>query len=311
MLFPLPTVIQAEVFARIPDDLRELQRPVAMHGRVRNSCIEGPSFDLEGNLYCVDIVYGNIYRINPQGAVERVLRYDGHPNGLKFDCHGMGFIADARHGIMRFDPRRCTVEPYLTSAFGEPFRGLNDLVFDLQGNLYFTDQGQSGLQRPDGRLFRLGADGRLERLLDNVPSPNGLVLNLAEDTLYLAATRGNAVWRVPLHLFEAEAVARVGIFINLSGGSGPDGLAMSEEGHLVVAHVGMGAVWIFDRKGIPVFKVETDLGSETTNVAFGGPHGRTLYITETECGTVLRAQLPFGGKAMYSHAGAPRPSAKS
>ncbi len=302
MFFPLPTVIQAEVFSRIPDELRQLDKPVRMHGRVRNSCIEGPSFDLEGNLYCVDIVYGNIYRFDPQGRAQAVLRYDGHPNGLKFDSTGMGFIADAKHGLMRFDPRKATIEPYLASAFGEPFRGLNDLVFDLQGNLYFTDQGQSGLQRPDGRVFKLGVDGRLERLLDNVPSPNGLVLNVAEDTLFVAATRGNAVWRVPLHLFEAEAVARVGIFVQMSGGSGPDGMAMSQEGHLVVAHVGMGAVWIFDRKGIPVYKIETDVGNETTNVAFGGPDGRTLYITETESGSVLRARLPFAGKSMYSHA---------
>jgi gluconolactonase len=301
MFFPLPIVIQADVFSRVPDEFRQMAHPVSMHGKVRNSCIEGPSFDLQGNLYCVDIVYGNIYRFDHDGRAELVLRYDGHPNGLKFDSKGMGFIADSMHGLMRFDPKKRTVEPYLTSAFGEPFHGLNDLLFDLQGNLYFTDQGQSGLQRADGRLFKLGADGRLECLLNNVPSPNGLVLNMTEDTLYLAATRGNAVWRVPLHLFEAEAVARVGIFIQMSGGSGPDGLAMSQEGHLVVAHVGMGAVWIFDRKGIPLYKIETDVGNETTNIAFGGSDGKTLYITETESGTVLRAQLPFAGKTMYSH----------
>ena len=301
MLFPLPTVIKAEVFARIPDALRTLDKPVRLQGKVRNSCIEGPSFDKAGNLYCVDIAYDRIFRFAPDGAVSQVLRYEGRPNGLKFDRNGIGFIADAKNGLMRFDPVAATVEPFLTSAFGEPFRGLNDLVFDLQGNLYFTDQGQSGLQRPDGRLFKRGVDGRLELLLDNVPSPNGLVLNVAEDTLYLAATRGNAVWRVPLQLFEAEAVARVGIYIQLSGGGGPDGMAMSEAGHLVVAHYGMGAVWIFDKVGVPVYKIETDLGYETTNIAFGGPEGRTLYITETESGTVLRAQLPFAGKTMYSH----------
>lgn len=301
MFFPPPTVIKADVFCRIPDSLRTLDKPASLQGRVRTSCIEGPSFDKAGNLYCVDIVYGRIYRFTPDGAVSQVLRYDGSPNGLKFDRNGIGFIADARNGLMRFDPVAKTVEPFLTKAFGEPFRGLNDLVFDLKGNIYFTDQGQSGLQRPDGRLFKLGVDGRLEKLLDNVPSPNGLVLNLAEDTLYLAATRGNAVWRVPLHLFEAEAVARVGIYIQMSGGGGPDGMAMSEAGHLVVAHVGMGAVWIFDKIGVPLYKIETDVGHETTNVAFGGPEGRTLYITETESGTVLRAQLPFRGKTMYSH----------
>lgn len=301
MFFPPPTVIKAEVFSRIPDSLRSSDKPVFMHGAVRNCCIEGPSFDKAGNLYCVDIVYGRIYRVTPDGNVSQILRYDGHPNGLKFNREGIGFIADAKNGLMRFDPVAGTVVPFLTSAFGEPFRGLNDLVFDQKGNLYFTDQGQSGMQRPDGRLFKLNVDGRLERLLDNAPSPNGLVLNVAEDTLYLAVTRGNAVWRVPLHLFEAEAVARVGVFIQMSGGSGPDGLAMSEAGHLVVAHVGMGAVWVFDKVGVPLYKIESDVGLATTNIAFGGPDGQTLYITETDSGTVLRAQLPMAGKTMYSH----------
>ncbi len=38
-------------------------------------------------------------------------------------------------------------------------------------------------------------DGRLKLLLDNVPSPNGLVLIPNGDMLYLDVTRNNALWR--------------------------------------------------------------------------------------------------------------------
>jgi gluconolactonase len=64
-------------------------------------------------------------------------------------------------------------------------------VFDKAGNLYVTDI-------PYGRVYRLGTDGRLDLLLNNVPSPNGIVLSQDEKFLFVAATRGNCVWRMPL-----------------------------------------------------------------------------------------------------------------
>ncbi len=102
----------------------------------------------------------------------------------------------------------------------EHFKGVNDLVFASNGDLYFTDQGQTDLNYPAGRVYCLTAAGRLRCVADNVPSPNGLVLNLAEDVLYLAVTRANAVWRLPFT--PSGEVARMGVFLQLSGGRGPD-----------------------------------------------------------------------------------------
>ncbi len=39
-----------------------------------------------------------------------------------------------------------------------------------------------------------------------------------------------------------------------------------------------------------------------TNVAFGGPDNRTLFITEWDTGSILKCELPFAGKVLYSHA---------
>src|ERR1700694_3916787 len=97
--------------------------------------------------------------------------------------------------MMRLERRSGKVETFLDRPHGERVKGLNDLIFAKNGDLYFTDQGESGLHDPTGRLPRLRVHGRLERLLDNVPSPNGLVLTPNEDILYLAVTRNNAVWR--------------------------------------------------------------------------------------------------------------------
>lgn len=304
-MFAPPPVVEARVFAALPDGLAG--RPEtsgwlrAQHpGRPVRAFLEGPSFDRDGNLYCVDIAYGRILRVSPAGEWAVVAEYDGEPNGLKVHKDGRLFVADHRHGLMVVDPVSGRVEPYLTRPGFERFHGLNDLHFALNGDLYLTDQGQSGLQSPHGRLFRQRAgDGRLECLLDNVPSPNGLVLTADEGQVLLAATRANAVWRVRF-LPGGHAVGKSGTFIQLSGGlAGPDGLALAEDGSLAVCHMGLGTVWLFDRLGEPRLRVKSPRGILTSNCAFGGPEGRTLFVTEAETASVLAVDLPVRGKAMF------------
>lgn len=302
--FAPPRVLPTTVFARLPDELRseDTEHPwVAAQpiGAPVHSLLEGPSFDRQGTLYCVDLLNGRILAVSAAGEFRVAAQYDGWPNGLKIHRDGRVFIADYKHGIMVMDPFSGRVEPYLVHAGVERFKGVNDLFFAANGDLYFTDQGQTGLHDATGRLFRLCADGRLDCLLDNVPSPNGLVMNLEETALYLAVTRANSVWRVPL--LRDGRTTKVGMFVQLSAGWGPDGLALDAEGRLAIAHVGLGVVWIVDRVGQPLYRIETCAAAHTTNIAFGGAAGSTLFITESGSGSILRAELDVPGKAMYSH----------
>jgi gluconolactonase len=298
-VFAAPPVIETEVFARVPDALRQHRDPRHQSGVPRDCFIEGPSFDREGNLYIVNIPYGQVFRISPRGEFTIVATYDGEPNGLKIHLDGRIFIADHSRGLMMIDPLIGKAEVFLDRPHRERFKGLNDLHFAKNGDLYFTDQGESGIHDPTGRLWRLRANGRLDLLLDNVPSPNGLILTPDESILYLAVTRGNAVWRVPLH--PDGSIGRVGIFIQLSGGTGPDGMAMDSEGNLAICHVGMGSVWLFSKLGRPLFELQSRAGLGTTNAAYGGPDGKSLYITESETGTILVARVPVAGLTLYSH----------
>src|SRR5690606_16923663 len=122
-----------------------------------------------------------------------------------------------------------------------------------------------------------------------------------ESALYLAVTRANAVWRVPF--LRDGSPAKVGTYIQLSGGGGPDGLALDCEGRLAIAHFGMGCVWIVSEKGEPVCRIDSCEGDGVTNIAFGGPGNSSLFITETHSACILRAELDIPGKRMYSHAG--------
>ena len=191
----------------------------------------------------------------------------------------------------------------LGHRYSESFRGCNDLVFSAEGDLYFTDQGQSGLHRPDGRVFRYSRDGRLDCLLDNAPSPNGLVLNHSESLLYVAMTRHNSVWRLPLMV--DGGVSKVGPFVALSGGlSGPDGMALDDADRLVVAHAGNGCAWLFSRLGEPIYRIRSPgTGLSITHMAYGGDGNRTLFITDSDEGNILSVRLDVPGKPMYSHTG--------
>ncbi|WP_029009314.1 SMP-30/gluconolactonase/LRE family protein [Azospirillum halopraeferens] len=302
-LYPPPEILKAEVFARLPDSLRRIGRRSAWadankRGEELHSFLEGPAFDAAGNLWLVDIPWGRILRLSPDGVFTVVAEYDGEPNGLAFHRDGRLFIADYKLGILVLDPATGRIEPVLERNRGERFKGVNDLVFSAGGDLYFTDQGQTGLHDPTGRLYRLSADGRLTCLFDTLPSPNGLVPNRAETAIYVAVTRANAIWRVPLAM--DGTTSKVGLFIQISGGlSGPDGLALDADGGLWVAHAGNGCVWGFDRLGAAKWRIVSEVGLFTTNIAFGGPDGRWLYITESESGTVLRCRLTVSGKSLF------------
>ena len=300
---PFPEV-QLEIVASLPQECRGRKVRNAWidannHGKPLDCFLEGPSFDRAGNLYFTDIPYGRIFRMSPQRKIELVAEYDGEPNGLKIHMDGRIFIADYKHGILLLDPAKGVVTPVLERRHTERFKGPNDLIFASNGDLYFTDQGQTGLHDPTGRVYRYSADGRLTCLIDTVPSPNGLVLNPEENVLYIAVTRGNCIWRMPL--LEDGSAANVGLFLQLSGSSGPDGVAMDEAGNLSIAHARMGTVWLVNEKAEPVCRFTSGHGDSLTNHAYGGADRKTLYVTEARKGLILAAAATVPGRTMYSH----------
>jgi gluconolactonase len=304
-MYPPPSDIPTTIFARLPDRFRGAGSGndwvrANRRGGTADSFLEGPCFDRDGWLYVTDIPFGRVFRVDPQGEFELVAEYDGEPNGLKIAPSGRILITDYRRGILELEPASGTVRSVIARRWSETFKGVNDLTIAANGDLYFTDQGQTGMQDPTGRVYRYTAEGVLDLLLDTVPSPNGIVLNAAGSAVFVAATRGNAVWRMPL--MPDGTVSKVGVFVQMSGGGGPDGLAMDEADNLVVAHAGLGSVWVFSVLGEPLHRIRSCTGMLTTNIAFGGTDRRSLYITESETGTILHARLPVPGRALLGAA---------
>ena len=302
--FTPPQVIEARVLTRVPDSFRNARRTewcdANKPGHVVDSFLEGPSFDREGNLYVTDIPYGRIFRITPKLVWELVVEYEGWPNGIAVHKDASLWITDYRKGIIRLDAKSGKVETLLGHRNSESFKGVNDLTFDAQGRCYFTDQGQTGLHDPTGRVYRYDrAAGRLDLLVSGIPSPNGVALGASGRALFVAVTRANQVWRGPL--LADGSVAKVGAFRTFFGTSGPDGMAADVDHRLVVAHASLGGAFVLNARGEVTHFVKSPQGSTVTNVAYR-PGTSTIVMTESETGTILEAELPAAGAPLFSHA---------
>lgn len=298
-------LVKAEVLTALPQRFRRKGRnewTEANRGGIEVECfLEGPAFDRAGNLWVVDIPFGRIFRIDPRGEWELVIQYDGWPNGMKIHRDGRLFICDYRKGLLVLDPETARLETVLGTFRSESFKGLNDLHFAANGDLYFTDQGQTGCIDPTGRVFRLRANGSLERLADNVPGANGITLNGADRQLYVAATGVQQVWRLPL--LADGAITKSRVALQFTGGiAGPDGIEMDAEDGLLVCHLGVG-VYRFDERMLPTHLVYSGdpRHLNLANIAFGGPERRTLHIVQALTGEILTASLPVAGKKLYAH----------
>lgn len=294
MIGPFPRH-EAELFTRLPDALHWTGEPTdwvrtTRPGQRLHSFLEGPCFDAEGHLWLADVPYGRLFRITPDGQWDLAFEYEGEPHSLRPHGDGTWLVVDYRHGLLICDPATQKVTTLCGRVNTEPFRGLSDLTLAPNGDVWFTDSGRSSLSDPTGRVYRLRqGETKPELILANVPYPNGIALSPDGKLVYLAATRANAVWRF---LAEAPDPAwpMVGTFLQLSGGLGPDGLAVDASGRLAIVQAQAGRLYLVDALGDPLAVVHTPGGLWTTACAFS-PDQTTLFIVEAQTGSIFRMSM--------------------
>src|SRR5918993_5139361 len=139
---------------------------------------EGPAFDRDGNLYFVNWLSSSIVRLTPDGIASEFFKTGGIPAGLAFNRDGSLYVADEGddiHGVLRIADGQATI--VVNSYEGQPLNGANDLVFDRDGILYFSDPWRSSAENPIGGFYRHFPDGTLELLDYGLAFPNGVALS--------------------------------------------------------------------------------------------------------------------------------------
>ncbi|NMM43083.1 SMP-30/gluconolactonase/LRE family protein [Rhodospirillaceae bacterium KN72] len=161
---------------------------------------EGPAYFPAGRyLIWSDIPNDRVMRWDEMsGAVATFEQPCRHHNGHTVDTLGR-LIACEHRGrcVSRYEidgTRTVLADSYDGKRLNSP----NDVVVKSDGSIWFTDpsygidsdyEGDAAPMEQDGRhVYRIGQDGTVSRVIDDMVQPNGLAFSIDEKTLYVADT---------------------------------------------------------------------------------------------------------------------------
>ena len=251
--------------------------------------IEGPASDKAGNIYAVNFKeQGTIGRVSPDGKGEVFLTLpEGSTgNGIRFDKKGNMFIADyPKHNVLRVDAKTKN----LTVLAHEPkMNQPNDLAIDAKGNLYASDPSWS---KGTGQLWRISKKGKVKLLADDMGTTNGIEVSPDGKTLYVNESKQRNIWAFSIKKDGSVEKKRL---LKKFEDHGFDGMRCDAKGNLYVTRYGKGTVAILSPEGKVLKEVDV-LGGRPSNLCFGGPDGRTVYVTEVEHTRIVQFRVEHPG----------------
>lgn len=285
---------------------------------------EGPAVDADGNVFFSDIVNNRIMKQAADGTLSVWRADSGRANGNMFDaqgrlvtCEGAEFGDGGRRRITRTDMRTGTVE-VLTERFEDRrYNSPNDLAIDRLGRIYFTDPrykaDRSDLEMDVEAVYRLDPDGRVARILQQpmIQKPNGVAIAPDNRTLYVVdsnpAPSGNRkVWAFDLS--PAGLPSNQQLVYDFAPGRGGDGMRTDVRGNLWIA-AGISrprhanetgdvppGVYVVAPNGEMLGRIPVPEDS-VTNLAFGGPDLKTLYIVSGK--SLFSIRVNVAGNVVY------------
>ena len=259
---------------------------------------EGPTEYRDGSIFFTEARTNRILRYYP--ADGRTETFDEDANGAN------GLIFDAEWRLVACEGDRITRtnvetgdQEVLASAYeGKRLNQPNDVTFDSQGRLYFTDRPRANPE-PDQTgvhgVYRIDTDGSLHRILTDpeIEKPNGLAISPDDATLYLIEAHPDANKARMIRAYDLGAdgsVSNMRVFHDFYPGRSGDGMTIDASGNLWVA-AGLNQLrntseTLDTKAGVHVFSPAGEqldfypINEDTvTNVTFAGEGLSTLYLT--------------------------------
>ncbi|REK21564.1 MAG: hypothetical protein DWQ41_21085 [Planctomycetota bacterium] len=253
--------------------------------------VEGPACDADGNLYAVNIYrQGTIGRVTPEGvgSIHVALPDDSVGNGIRFDRAGNMFIADyVNHNVLRVDAESGEITTFAHNAdMNQP----NDLAIAPNGTLYASDPAWS---ESTGQLWRIDTDGTVTREAADMGTTNGIEVSPDGGALYVNESVQRNVWAFTIQADGSLADKRL---LRKFPDHGFDGMRCDVDGNLYITRHGKGTVAVMSPEGEIIREINI-LGSQPTNLCFGGPDGCTVYVTEVEHRRIVQFRTNRPGRA--------------
>ena len=251
--------------------------------------IEGPACDRSGAVFAVNYArQGTVGRVAPEGTAAVFLTLPGTSvgNGIRFAADGTMFIADyVNHNVFRVAPggREPTVFAH-DPRMNQP----NDLAIAADGTLYASDP---DWKAGTGQLWRIDPDGTTTRLADGMGTTNGIDVSPDGKTLYVNESVQRNVFAFPIRVDRTLGEKRL---LRRFPDHGFDGMRCDAAGNLHITRYGKGTVVTLTPTGEIVRDVDV-LGAKPSNICFGGPDGRTVYVTEVEQARLVRYRTDVPG----------------
>jgi gluconolactonase len=265
---------------------------------------EGPAYDGLGHVAISNTGADYVTRFDAQGKAEVLWRSSASiftfqkTNGMTYSRDGSLFVCDfGRKAIIRIYPDG-RQELYADQCGGQTFKGPNDLAFDPQGNLYFTDPKGSDEHTPTGCIYRIAEGARkVTRVAEGLAFPNGIAFSADARTLYVAESRAFSIIKFPVN--PDGTLGPKSTFARLPTEHDPDGINFDVKGNLWVAQYGAGLVLQFDPRGLLIRTIKMP-GKNITNVEFAGSDLKTLYVTEEDTGTLYKIRVEIPGLQLFN-----------
>lgn len=287
---------------------------------------EGPVVLPDGSVVLVEIRAQQLTRVWPDGRKEVVAKIPGGPNGAAMGpdgkiylCNNGGFGWHPSRGtlmpgapepheyiggsLQRVDLHSGAVETLFDKCGEHGLRGPNDLVFDREGGLWFSDLGKRRARDMDvgGAYYAKPGMREISEQVYGVLPANGIGLSPDEKTMYIAETPTARLWAydlaAPGEVKPAEVIYRGERGHPVAGLGGYqmfDSLAVEASGNICVATLVSGCISVIAPDGKLVEQVPTG-DRVTTNIAFGGPELKVAYITLSGRGELIAMDWPRGG----------------
>jgi sugar lactone lactonase YvrE len=236
--------------------------------------IEGPACDAKGNIYVVNFEkQQTIGKITPEGKGEVWVTLPGKStgNGIVFDKEGMMYVADyVGHNVLRIDPRTKKITVF---AHNDKMNQPNDLAIAPDGTLYASDPNWGN---STGQLWRISRDGKTHLEAEKMGTTNGIEVSPDGKTLYVNESVQRNVWAFDIGKDGSLSKKRL---LKKFDDHGFDGMRCDVDGNLYITRYGKGTVAVLSPAGKVLREIDV-LGKSPSNLCFGGPDGRTVYVTE-------------------------------